>query len=228
VQLVIPYVARNVHVLQDIEPIRSILIAGERKWSEVVTWTMPGADVKVCGPDTLRDMLPSACLMFSANGATWDHGVSAAIFDTLLTLLSMKSVSTLTVHNRTRLSKEFWFNHAPRLPLLEQARLVSTAVGAFGEMLAEDIPPDGPRLSALTRLILFEVPFTEFRTFHLRDLLIKRVEQGVPLEVLDLRTCVAAGSAIQFFAEIVVDVQEPPDWRKVALEEFFKRVGTEY
>jgi hypothetical protein len=225
VRLMIPYVARNVYVLQDIEPIRSILIAGERMCSEVVTWTRPGTDVKVCGPDTLRDMLPSACLMFAAKGNTWNYGVSAAIFDALLTLLPVNFVSTFTAHNRTRLSKEFWFNHAPKLPLLEQARLVPTAVGGFGEMLSEDIPLDVPRLPSLTRLILFEVTLTPLRTFHLRDLLIKRVEQGVPLEVLDLRTCFAAGRAIQFLAEIVVDVQEPLDARQMGMEEFIKDVG---
>ena len=217
VRLVIPYVARNVYVLQDIEQIRSIMIAGERTCSEVVTWTTPGADVKVCGPDTLRDMLPSACLIFAAKGNTWDYGVSAAIFDALLTLLPVNFVLTFTAHNRTRLSKEFWSNHAPRLPLLEQARLVPTAVRGFGEMLSEDIPLDGPRLPSLTRLILFEVTLTALRTFHLRDLLIKRVEQGVSLEVLDLRSCVTADHSIQFLAEIVVDVQKPLDAQQMAM-----------
>jgi hypothetical protein len=228
VRLVIPYVARNAYVLQDIEPIRSILIAGERTCTEVVTWTTPGADVKVRGLDTLRDMLPSACLMFAARGHMWDYGVDAAIFNAILTLLPMNYVLSLTTQNRTRLSKEFWLSHAPRLPLLEQACLVPTSVGAFGEMLAEDIPPDDPRLPSLTRLILFEVTLTALRTYHLRDMLIKRVEQGVPLEVLDLRTCVAADRAIQFLAEIVVDVQEPLDARQMAMEESFKHVGIGY
>jgi hypothetical protein len=119
VLLVIPYVVRNVYVLQDIEPIRSILIAGERKCAEVVTWTTPGADVKVYGPDTLNDMSRSACLQFSAKGNRWYYGVDTAIFDALLTLLPMNSVSTLSAQSRTRLSKEFWFRHAPRWRSLE-------------------------------------------------------------------------------------------------------------
>ena len=56
VLLVIPYVFQNVYVLQDIEPIRSILIAGERKRTEVLTWTTPGADIKVCNLDTPGDL----------------------------------------------------------------------------------------------------------------------------------------------------------------------------
>jgi hypothetical protein len=139
----------------------------------------------------------------------------------------MNSVSTLTAQNRTRLSKESWLRHASRLPLLEQARLVPTAVRAFGEMLSEDIPLDsgGPQLPMLTKLILLDVRLTAIRTFRLRDILIERVEQGVPLEYLDLRTCVAAHRAIQLLAEIVVDVQEPLDAPPMAMEEFFNRHG---
>jgi hypothetical protein len=211
VLLLIPYVIRNVCVLQDIEPIRSIRIAGGRECTEVVTWTTPGADVKVCDPDALDDMSRSACLLFAVKGDEWDSGVDTAIFDALLALLPMNSVSTLTAQNRTRLSKEFWFSHAPRLPSLEQARLVPTAAGSFRNMLVEDIPldSDGPRLPMLTKLILLGVRLTASRTFHLRDMLIERVEQGVPLECLDLRKCIAASRTIQLLAEIVVDVQEP-------------------
>jgi hypothetical protein len=211
VLLVIPYVVRNVCVLQDIEPIRSILIVGERGCTEVVTWTTPGADVKVCDPDSLADILPSACLLFAARGDMWRDGVDTAIFDAFLTLLPMNVVSTLTAQNRAQLSKEFWSSHASRLPSLEQARLVPTAVGAFRSMLVEDIPldSDGPRLPMLTKLILLKVRLTASRTFRMRDMLIERVEQGVPLEYLDLRSCVAANRTIQLLAEIVVDVQEP-------------------
>jgi len=35
------------------------------------------------------------------------------------------------------------------------------------------------------------------------------VEQGVPLEVLDLRACHAGDRSVQFLGEIVVEVQEP-------------------
>ncbi|KAF8492740.1 hypothetical protein F5888DRAFT_1636895 [Russula emetica] len=220
VRLVIPYVARNVYVQHDIEPIRSILIAGERTCTDVLTWTRPGADIKVCGPNALVEMSSSACLVFAAKGKGWNYGVDAAIFDALLTLLPVNFVLTFTAQNRARLSKEFWLSHAPRHAwFLTQSR-------HFTEMLAEDIPPDGPRLPSLTKLTLVDVTLTALRTYHLLDLLIKRVEQGVPLEVLDLRTCVAADRAIQLLAEIVVDVQEPLDAPQMVIEEFefFKHV----
>jgi hypothetical protein len=212
---VIPYVVRNACVLQDVEPIRSILIGGERKYTEILTWATPGADVNVCRTDTLDDISRSTCFLFAAKSNQWNCGVDAAIFDALLTLLPMNYVSTLTALYRTRLSKEFWLRHASRLPLLEQARLVPTAVTAFRKMLAEDIPldSDGPQLPMLTKLILLGVRLTSIRTLHLRDTLIERVEQGVPLEYLDLRTCFAVNRrqdrAIQLLAEIVVDVDVP-------------------
>ena len=87
VRLVIPYVARSVYVLQDIEPIRSILTAGERTRAEVYAWAVPDADVEVLDLDTLGDMSHSACLLFSAEGNKWRSGVETTIFDALLTLL---------------------------------------------------------------------------------------------------------------------------------------------
>ena len=39
----------------------------------------------------------------------------------------------------------------------------------------------------------------------------KHVEQGVPLEILDVRTCAATGCAIQLLSEIVVDVWAPEE-----------------
>jgi hypothetical protein len=93
------------------------------------------------------------------------------------------------------------------LPLLEQARLVPTSVWAFWEMLAEDTPPDGPRLPSLTRLILFNV--TVIRSYRLVNMLIKRVEQGIPLECIDFYTCVTTKLTIQSLAEIMVEIQEP-------------------
>ena len=77
----------------------------------------------------------------------------------------------------------------------------------------------------LTKFILLEVRVTAIRTFHLRDILIERVEKGIPLEHLGLHTFVAANSAIQLFAETVVDMQEPLEAPPMAIEEFFNGHG---
>jgi hypothetical protein len=210
VRFVIPHVAQNVHRLQDAEPLRSILIKGKRERAEVLAWTMPDADVKVVDQDASSSASVSASLVFTASGLRWRYGVENTILDALLTLLPVNSISTLSAQNRTRLSKAFWLNHAPRWPLLEQARLVPTAVKGFRDMLlAEDAPTNGPRVPSLTRLVLVGVTLTAARAYDLRDMLIERAEQGVPLDALDLRACIAADRAIQLLTEIVVDVQEP-------------------
>jgi hypothetical protein len=211
VRLVIPYVARNVCGIQDIEPLRSVLFTGEEKRTEIVAWTMPDTDIKVCNPTTLLSESVSARLMFTATGRNWRREVTIAIYDALFALLPVESVSTFSARNHTRLGKEFWLNQAPRLPSLERVWLAPTAVKAFRDMLAEDAPPDGPRLPLLTKLTVFCVTWTPMRTYHFRDMLIERAEQGVPLESLDLRSCEVPvhDHSQQIFAEIVVDVQNP-------------------
>ena len=93
--------------------------------------------------------------------------------------------------------------------MLERVCLVPTAVKAFRDMLAEDAPADGPRFPLLTKLTISCVTWTLAKTYHFRDMLLKRVEQGVPLETLDLSACEEPEPprANKIFAEIVVDVQ---------------------
>jgi hypothetical protein len=207
VHQLIPYVARNVYELQSTEPLRSILINGDIARAEVIASTMP--DVEVFDPNIFFHESVHACLIFVVTGHTWNYGVDAVVSDTLLTFLPVNSISTFTAQNNTWFDKKFWLNHAPRLLLLERVRLVPTAFKTFRDILAEDAPPDGPRLPSLKKLILVDFTLTEHRAYHLCDMLIERVEQGVPLEVLDLRTCAAADREIQLLTEIVVDVQEP-------------------
>ena len=199
-----PYVVRNVYGPQDTEPLRSILISDEGLQAKFFAWTRP--DVHL-----YSNISPRFALTVMAE---WNPEVHTEIFDALLMLLPVDSVSTIMAVNHTRLSKEFWLNHAPRLPSLEQARLVPSAVKAFRDMLAEDAPPDGPRLPSLTKLTLVNVTLTAPRTFSLRNILIKRVKQGVPLGVLDLFKCVAHERVIQLLRE-KVKVEEWATKRRV-------------
>jgi hypothetical protein len=199
VRLLIPYVARSSNELQGTESLRNMQISGTRRSARVLAWTMPDAD--------LNFYSSAPCLTFAAKGSNWLDGVDTTIVDALLTPLPVNSVSTLIVYSR--LNKEFWLSHAPRWPLLQQARLDSTSTKAFMDMLAEDTSPGGPRLPSLTKLIFIDVRLTALRTYHLRDMLIERVEQGVPLEVFNLRSCIVADRAIPLLREVVVDVQAP-------------------
>jgi hypothetical protein len=96
--------------------------------------------------------------------------------------------------------------------MLKRALLVPTAVRAFRKMLEEDPPPNGrPRLPQLTKLILSQVMLTALRTYHLRDMLVKRKEHGAPLKALDLRTCIGTERAIELLSETVGIVQGPAE-----------------
>ena len=210
---VLPYIVRNVYGLLETKPLRSIQIQGSRRLVVVHAWTLPNADRKFY--DVFAPI--PANLMFTARGK-WLKGVGNAILDALLTLLPVNSVSAFTVRGTTKLCKEFWLSHMPRLPLLERVLLVPSAVKVFRALLGEDAPPDGPRLPSLTKLTLINLTLTGLRTYDLQDMLMERVEQGVSLEVLDLRLCFASYRAIQLLRETVVEVCEPSAWQMTVEE----------
>jgi len=227
IRLVIPYVTRNAHGPQDMAPLQSILFNGTKRRAEIIAWTVPDADVEVQDPITLLGAAVSARVVFSATSdISWRDDTDTEVFDAMLTHLPLNAISTLSVHDSTRLSEKFWLHHAPRLDTLKQARLAPTAVRAFREMLELDAPPSlPPRLPQLTKLALVGFPLTALKAYHLRDMLVKRAEQGAPFEVLDLRTCVAAERAIQLLAEIVDNVQGPVEVLKRGDPAFFNWKG---
>ncbi|KAI0288811.1 hypothetical protein BC826DRAFT_971340 [Russula brevipes] len=205
----IPYVVRNSYGPQDADPLRSISVDGMRTRAEILAWTVPETGFEVHGSTTLLGTPSSARVAFSATCTRWPRGMNTAILDTMLAAFPTDFIRDLTVQGLTRLGKGVWLNHASRWPLLQQARLVPTALKAFREMLAEEAPSNGPRLPSLTKLILVNDSLTVARTYHFLDMLKERVKQGVPFQALDLRTCVAADHAIKLLTEIVVDVQGP-------------------
>ena len=208
VRALIPYFSRNAHGSQDDGPLRSILVSGEPSLTEVVMWTAAGADMEVQNPVSLIGATLSARAIFTASGHTWRFGTDVEIFDAILAALPLGSLNTLTVQNSSRFPERLWLSHAPRWPLLERVRLVGTVAKSFTTVLATDIPPEGPLLPSFINLSLLNTLHPD-DTSHLLDMLIRRVEQGVPLESLDLRACEATDRTVQLFGEIVADVQGP-------------------
>jgi hypothetical protein len=64
----------------------------------------------------------------------------------------------------------------------------------------------------LKNLVLFDAVLSARRTLLLRNALVKRVEQGVPLETLDLRMCLATPRVLELLSEIVFEVLGPEDF----------------
>ena len=211
VRLLIPYVARNAHGSQDAAPLQTIVLDGDPTHTRIVAWTVPGADVDVCDFGTLINASASARLILTVTSDSgWRDGTDTVIFDAMLSTLPLNAISTLSAQNKTRLTKGVWLRHAPRLAKLQRALLAHIAVREFRKMLMEDASPDDPpRLPQLTKLILFKVPLTVVRTYRLCDMLAQRKEHGVPLEALDLRTCISTERAIELLSETVGSVQRP-------------------
>jgi hypothetical protein len=181
VGLLIPYVARNAHGSQDTAPLQTILLNGEYRHAEIVAWTIPDADLEVSNSVTLIKAAVSARLVLTVTtDSGWRDGMKTAIFDAMLSDLPLNAISTLVAQNRTRLTKEVWLSHAPRLTKLNRVFLVDTAVRAFREMLEEDASPNGlPRLGAL-------------------------------LETLNLRLCIGCERAVEVLSETVGNMEGPP------------------
>ena len=211
VRLLIPHIARNAHGPQDTAPLQSVAISGMGSCVEILAWTVPDADAKYFESNHLLDMEVSARFVFRATAdIDWRDESDTEILDGMLERLPMNTISTLLAWDLTSFSKEVWLRHVPRFAMLKQVYLTCPSVKPFRQMLAEDTPPGGPlRLPSLTKIILDKISLTALRTYRLRDMLIKRKEQGVPLETLDLRTCIASERAIQLLAKIVGDVKGP-------------------
>ena len=142
--------------------------------------------------------------------STYPHYRQHMFINAAMNALPLDNLVTLTVQHPTHLDAEFWLHHTPRWPLLQRVRLAPPLVREFREMLLQDNgSSEYPLLPSLIELVLFDVALGERRTLRLCDALMKRVEQGVPLETLDLRTCRATSHAVQLLSEIVVDVREP-------------------
>jgi len=74
------------------------------------------------------------------------------------------------------------------------------ATRSFAEVLSKDAPHDSPMLPSLTKLGLFKAPpwgLSDNDGYRLLDMLIVRVEQGVPLQTVDLQACLMTTRIVQ-------------------------------
>jgi hypothetical protein len=217
-QNLFPYVARHAGGSQDTQPLQSAFIQREGKITTVLSWPVPDININMNMDDPfafLSIALSARVALFITNFApipSRDRGhlISTAILDTLMTSLPLDSLVSLTVRHRTHLDAQFWLRHAPKWPLLQRAELTPPEARGFRESLLQgNGSHEDPLLPSLTELVLIDVALSEHRTLRLCDALMARVEQGVPLEKLDLRLCEATRDAVDLLGEIVVDVLEP-------------------
>ncbi|KAH8994106.1 hypothetical protein EDB86DRAFT_1283301 [Lactarius hatsudake] len=213
VQEILPYVVRHAHGPQDTQPLQSVLVRNDRTCADMLAWTKPDIDVKSHNPIAYLKVMAFTRVAFTVTNEDWPPETHAEIFEAAMTALPMDSLVTLTSQDHTSpLNTQSWLHHALRWPLLQRVCLATPAARGFTEMLLEDSGEcECPLLPSLTNLVLIETALSARRTNRLCDALMKRVEQGVPLETLDLRTCSATSRAIELLSEIVVDVLGPDE-----------------
>ena len=206
----LPSLSRHTHGPQDVEPVQSVLISSERTRATILAWPEPDINIDVYDPFALLSVALSARIALSTTGG--HPGSRYFLRDRAIESLPLERIVTLTAQHRLRLDERFWLIHAPKWPLLQCVRLAPPEACGFIEMLLQDRGGrENPLLPSLTELVLIDVQFSARRTDRLCDALMKRVEQGVPLETLDLRKCHATDFAVSLLSEIVVYVWAPAE-----------------
>jgi hypothetical protein len=211
-QNLLPYVVRHAHGPQDTQPLQSALVFEKGKYIDILAWTMPNIDDDVHDSlALLPTTLPARVALSLTSKEGWytlGPGIETLPLDDLVTLIVKDSMSSLHLREVSPPS-------SPKWPLLRRVRLAGDDVFCFLDWLREDEGGcENPLLPSLKELVLVDCYLYDNVTLCLRDALIKRVEQGVPLEMLDLRTCCPDSSypaAVRMLSEIVVDVLGPEE-----------------
>ncbi|KAH8976917.1 hypothetical protein EDB86DRAFT_3110417 [Lactarius hatsudake] len=196
VQRMLPYFARHAHGPQDTWPLQSVLIHGHSKRVNILAWPVPDIDVEVHDPPTLvaATLSPRVTLYITSN--VWrrpeihfevlDVATAALPLDGLVMLTAEHLNSLLSSDSRPRM--DFWLRCAQRWPLLRRVRLGnSTQQGFIRMLLEENEGGESPLLPSLTELVVVQTGVDDRWTLRLCDALMRRVEKGVPLEVLDMK-----------------------------------------
>jgi hypothetical protein len=157
----------------------------------------------------------AARVVFSITCETLDSWYTSAyvqVLDAAIEALPLDGLVTLTANCFARLDEQVWLRHAPRWPLLEHVKLAPRAARGLREMLL--LEDNGghmsPLLPSLRQLDFLDgTSLTKHRTLRLCDALKKRMEQGVPLQVLDLSASNCTADAVWLLRRFVADVRGP-------------------
>jgi hypothetical protein len=210
----------------DTQPIRSVFVSTSTRTMNIniVAWTFLDVDLEspIQIPFEHGPML-SARVSFSVSNLDMSPGTHMGVFDAAMAALPLDNIVTLATEKYSMLDEQFWLRYAPGWPLLRCLYLAPpAALGFMVVLLREDGEHEYPLLPLLTKLVLVNTGLSARRTLFLCDALMKRVEQGVPLETLDLHTCLATSRTVELLGEIVVDVLGPEETLKKTVQEVSK------
>jgi hypothetical protein len=216
VLILLPYVTQHAHGPQDTQPLQSMLFCRGERCTHIIAWPEPDFYMTHNYYDWLKAAKRTARVVLSiTRKLSWHPFTYDRVLDAALEAFPLGSLVTLTApEHRARLDKQFWLCHAPRWPLLENVHLAPWAARGLREMLLleDNGGHESPLLPSLRQLdLLGDTLLTKRRTLRLCDALKKRVEQGVPLRVLDLRTCNWTIDAVRLLRTFVAEVRGPKE-----------------
>ena len=216
VEDVFPYIAQHSHGSQDTQPLQSVLIRGKQTHVDIFAWPLPNIDVEVQGSTLLTETVPPRVAL-SLWSDEWDViDTPNEILGMAMRAVPLDGLVTLIIQDfLTPPFKQSWLPNLPKFPLLRHLRLAPNVATRFIAWLrSDDWGREDPLLPSLKELVVVDAHLYEKWTLRLCGALLKRVEQGVPLEMLDLRTCRPDPGypvAGRLLGEIVVDVWGPEE-----------------
>ena len=222
VEKLLPYIIRHVHGPQDTQPLQGVFCRTEADHIDVLAWPVPDIDVVVHNPPTLLAATLPTRVALAFRSEDWlSPEERIEILNMVMAVLPLDDLVTLAAHvggsphDGDAPTQPFWNYLSPKSSLLRRVRLGPWAVPGFIDMLLEDNGGrEGPVLPSLKELVVV-YPSLFALSFHpLCDALTRRAEQGVPVEILDLRMCSAyeeerSDDWLRSLSEIVVDVLGP-------------------
>ena len=214
---VFPYIAQHAHGSQDAQPLQSVLIRDKHRQADFLAWPVSNIDVEVQGSTLLAKMGPARVALYIYH-EDWIDFDAHKIFGLAMAAVPLDGIVTFITQDFRAMPLEFEQHKLPNLPkfpLLQHMRLVSNVATRFIDWLqVDDGGREDPLLPSLKELVVVDAHLREDWTLRLCDVLMKRVEQGVPLEMLDLRTCRPDPGfleAVRLLGKIVVDVLGPEE-----------------
>jgi hypothetical protein len=217
-QTLLPYVARHAHGPQEIQPLQSALIRENENYIDILAWTVPDIDIVVHDPLTLLTATdPTRVALSFTSPYPCPYEARVDITCAAMAALPLDGLVTLIVKDFMASSfrssfREVCLRNSPKWPLLRRIQLTSDRVPNFLNCLLVDKGVcENPLLPSLKELVLVD---SYLPIHYLCQALMKRVEQGVPLEMVDLRTCrmdLRCSAAIRLLSEIEIDILFPEE-----------------
>ena len=189
IRRLVSYVARHAHGPQDTQPLQSALVLAKGKYIDILAWTTPDIDDDT--HDTLT-LLPTTlptrvALSLTSKGGDWNYRSGIGTACMVIAALPLDNLVTFVVKDAPY--GGVFLPKSQRWALLRRVRLNHDACEFLDWLEDDEGGCENPLLPSLKELVLVDNILSKYMLSQLHGVQLQRVEQGVPLEMLDLSTC---------------------------------------